>query len=156
MQSMRQKQYRLSLLITLATALASHCPAFCRSVPLPPEAALRKALVVFTGTVVKKKGKPFYVKRRHYFESYQLFEFRVTKAWKGTSADTVLVATQIGTADSGVLFRSGRHYLVYAYAHSTGKNGRRVLVTSVRAGTKRLEQAKEDLAVLSSRARTQG
>ena len=60
-----------------------------------------------------------------------------------------MVATELETADSGVRLRSGRHYVVYAYARF-GERGQRVLVTSVPAGTKLLEQAKEDLAVLAS------
>ena len=72
--------------------------------------------------------------------------FTVARMFKGPMHSEVVVKTGFGGGDCGIAFEVGRSYLVYTYANEE-------LETGICTRTSKLENAKLDLAILTSSPR---
>jgi hypothetical protein len=121
---------------TLARAQTCPCP------PTPaPAAALAESTAVFEGTLTAITEGPYRANAEHILMG-RWSVWRVTRAWKGTSAGATLRV--FAPSDCAITWGVGARYLVYA--HPLGVNPEPA--TSRCARTRPVEQASEDLVVL--------
>ena len=80
---------------------------------LPVRDALRESDAVYFGKVIASRDMDVTERGSSLNIGYT---FRVSRAWKGVSTDTVEVGTARGSTACGVHFEVGEEYLVYVYA----------------------------------------
>jgi len=116
-----------SLILVLATTFFQTTSSFaCSCVARPSvEKSVEKSTAVFAGKVIGTDNS-----------SSSLW---VSLSWKGTREEFVTVSSSMGNCS--FQFKKGEEYLIYAY-------GVKQLKTSVCTRTKKLSDAKEDLAQL--------
>ena len=115
----------------------------CSCMPTTPEQSLKNANAVFAGkviNVVEARGGGRGVQSPSLNGVKVIFE--VSKVWKGTPTQQLVITTPDSSASCGYNFEKGQNYLVYA---STQDNQ---LQTGLCSGTKTLSTAQADLAVL--------
>lgn len=103
--------------------------------PESPAIELSKAEAVFTGKVIK-------IDKSKYNESILNVKFKVLKAYKGISDEFIVVNTSYSGFSCGFPFVENEEYLIYA----SSREG--ILSTSICSRTKKLSEAREDLAEL--------
>jgi len=118
--------------ISLAPGRARACS--CLKTPSPKEAA-ETAKKVFEGTVVGMTAE----KDPKTKMGYHMFEFEVTRTFKGEEEERVVIRTADNSAACGRMYEIGDDYLVYAH-ESEGR-----LVDNACSRTRKIAAAKEDL-----------
>jgi hypothetical protein len=129
------------LWMMLAAAVPCGAPAMCSCAVPSAETKFGEAEAVFRGVVVEVdelNSLPPGVWRRP-------VTLRVTRRWKGSEAETIVVGDHPGCA---VAFEAGKEYVVYA---DRGADGR--LETSFCDRSRLLVHAAEDVPVLDRLAR---
>jgi hypothetical protein len=127
------------LMLWLMLAGAPDCanPALCSCAIRSPEVSLAGAQVVFEGVVAQVEEMSG--------ELGQPVTLRVTRAWKGAAADTLVVHD---AHPCGVYFRVGEAYLVYGIRTPDGR-----LYTTFCARSRLLADAAEDLRAFQEMSR---
>lgn len=135
---MRSLLLCLPLVVSQAFGAASALACTCLPSKSPAE-ELKLADAVFSGKVVEIR------RHRQGGETFGMVEavLRVERVWKGVEGGLVSVFTAPHSAGCGYGFREGRAYLVYAHEGADGR-----LSTSICSRTRRLRDAKEDMAEL--------
>lgn len=128
------------LVLWLMLAGTPECanPALCSCAIRSPQVSHARAEAVFEG-VVTRVGEMS-------GELGQPVTLRVTRAWKGADADTLVVYDM---HPCGVYFRAGEGYLVYGMRAEDGR-----LYTTFCARSRPLADAGEDVRALESISRT--
>lgn len=126
---------KILLLGTSLFLLGANAAMACKCAPTTPQQSLERANAVFSGKVidVDKSSNPSEANR---------ITFEVSKVWKGTNKQKLVITTSSSSASCGYSFQEGKEYLVYA---STQDNK---LQTGSCSGTKSLADARADLAAL--------
>lgn len=136
------------VLIGLSSNVALACS--CRNRHDEPRVAVsasfERASIVFIGRVESKEK--FRPKEADAHMEYERTQFYVVQSWKGEKATRVYVETSITCCMCGYLFEKDRLYLVFASPSSDSG----YYATSLCSGTKPLDAAQEDVAVLDEMA----
>lgn len=123
-------------IFVLNIAFANACSCIA---PVTPQEALESSTAVFTGKVVSTEvqngvmissGDPVTV------------TFDVSKIWKGSESQTIVITTAREDASCGYTFEKGKEYIVYAYGEENE------LGTNICTRTNMLANAQEDLQEL--------
>jgi hypothetical protein len=99
----------LSFFVTFFGSVDSAAACTCMD-PMPLQAEVEASSVVFAGEVIARRD----VVTDDGFPSAYGFTFRVSRAWKGVTTDTVEVGTPSLGPSCGFHFLVGAEYLVYA------------------------------------------
>lgn len=133
------------LLSLLLAAAPCETTAFCRCVPITPEAAAERADAIFTATVVSVRNfPPAEPGGRSPGHEARL---RVHAAWKGVESPEVVIQSRGTTCD--FVFRPGDRYLIYGRMDSAG-----VFHAGYCMGSRRVEPGAETVEALGPPPRT--
>jgi hypothetical protein len=127
---------KILLLGTSLFVLSANAALACSCAPTTPQQSLERSNAVFSGKVINV------AKFSNSSESGVRVTFDVSKVWKGTNKQKLVVTTSDSSASCGYSFQEGKEYLVYA---SSQENK---LQTGLCSGTKSLSEARTDLAAL--------
>jgi hypothetical protein len=133
-----------ALSLVLATAVVAGSPAEALgcscAAPATPADALARSSAAFVGRVIDI-DKPFLDSLGLTRSGLHDVTFRIDRAWKGVSGDTVVIRTRLTGESCGYRFDIGRDYLVYA-------SGDAALITGICTGTRPAEGAEADFKAL--------
>lgn len=136
---------KIFFLATSLLVLNTNAANACSCLITTPEQSFKNANAVFAGkviNVVQPNGRGGGAPSPSMNGVKVIFE--VSKVWKGTPTQQLVITTPDSSASCGYNFQKGQNYLVYA---STQDNQ---LQTGLCSGTKTLSTAQADLSVLGS------
>ena len=139
---------KILVIATSLFVLSANAASACKCIPTTPEQGLERAGAVFSGRVVDvveqspaERRSPRSNEDPNFLNGVKV-TFEVSEVWKGNSERRLVVTTSDSSASCGYSFQEGQEYLVYASEEDAQ------LKTGLCSGTKRLSDARADLAVL--------
>ena len=139
---------KMLVIATSLFVLSANAASACSCLPTTPQQSLQNSEAVFSGRVVDvteqspAERRPGRRNEDPNFLNGVKVTFEVSEVWKGNSERRLVVTTSDSSASCGYSFQEGQEYLVYASEEDAQ------LKTGLCSGTKRLSDARADLAVL--------
>ena len=139
---------KILVIATSLFVLSANAASACSCAPTTPQQSIQNSEAVFSGRVVDvteqspPERRPGRRNEDPNFLNGVKVTFEVSEVWKGNSERRLVVTTSDSSASCGYSFQEGQEYLVYASAEDAQ------LQTGLCSGTKRLSDARADLAVL--------
>jgi hypothetical protein len=130
------------LLVPFLTALLCLPRNMCSCELLKPREALSRAAAVFEAIPVAVRDASFRVRGQSERAHQRIYALAISRQWKGEHRDTVEIWTGRGGGDCGYPFELGSHYVVLTEEFEGHTRA------SICSGTKRLEEAAVELALL--------
>ncbi|NEQ22085.1 MAG: hypothetical protein F6K28_23390 [Microcoleus sp. SIO2G3] len=139
---------KVLVIATSLFVLSANAAIACSCFPTRPQESFQNSEAVFSGRVVDvteqspAERRPGRRNEDQNFLTGVKVTFEVSEVWKGNNQRRLVVSTSDSSASCGYSFQEGQEYLVYASEEDAQ------LKTGLCSGTKRLSDARADLAML--------